>query len=201
MLAKNFYQLTNFAGAPNQRQDRFWVGAAYRDSEQNRHNLLSRYEFKIENLPRLDSPGTLGERRVHVVSTHGDYRRSQPWMLSGQYAGKWVHDELGPTIEPYAAHLVSGRAGYDLTRRVDIGGLASIMWSGSDDRLRKAFGAEVGLLVIQNTWVSLGYNVTGFSDRDFNDVLATDSTSRGFFIRLRVKFDENLFRGKSETRR
>ena len=96
---------------------------------------------------------------------------------------------------------MSGRAGYDLTRRVDVGGLASIMWSGSDDRLRKAFGAEVGVLVIQNTWVSLGYNVTGFSDRDFNDVLATDSTSRGLFVRLRLKFDENLFRGKSESRR
>jgi len=196
MLAKNFYQRTNPAGAPNQLQDRFWVGAAYRDSERNRRNLLSRYEFKIENLPRLDSPGTLGQRRVQVVSTHGDYRRSRPWMLSGQYAGKWVHDQLDTTLAPYAAHLVSGRTGYDLNRRLDVGALASVMWSGSDDRVRKAFGAEVGLLVIQNTWVSLGYNVTGFSDRDFNDVLATDSTSRGLFIRLRLKFDESLFRAK-----
>jgi hypothetical protein len=59
--------------------------------------------------------------------------------------------------------------------------------------LRKALGAEVGLLVRENTWLSLGYNVTGFSDRDFNDVLSTDSTTRGFFIRLRLKFDEDLF--------
>ena len=73
MLAKNFYQLTNFVGAPNQRQDRFWVGAAYRDSEQNRHNLLSRYEFKIENLPRLDrqarwaSGGCTSSRRMATI--------------------------------------------------------------------------------------------------------------------------------------
>ena len=128
------------------------------------------------------------------MSTHGDYQRSQPWMLSGQYAGKWVRDQVERGPERYSAHLVSGRAGYDLTSRVDLGGLASVLWSGSDDRMRKALGAEVGLLIRENTWLSLGYNVTGFSDRDFNDVLSVDSTSRGFFIRLRMKFDENLFR-------
>jgi len=194
MLAKNYYQLTNLTGDANQLQDRFWVGAAYRDSERNRQNLLSRYEFKFERLPQTGQTAALGERRVHVVSTHGDYQRSQPWMLSGQYAGKWVRDQVERGPERYSAHLVSGRAGYDLTSRVDIGGLASVLWSGSDDRMRKALGAEIGLLLRENTWLSLGYNVTGFSDRDFNDVLSVDSTTRGFFIRLRMKFDENLFR-------
>ena len=50
------------------------------------------------------------------------------------------------------------------------------------------------MLLRENTWFSLGYNITGFSDRDFNDVLGMDSTSRGCFIRLRLKFDEDLFR-------
>jgi hypothetical protein len=104
-----------------------------------------------------------------------------------------VRDQHGTAAERYAAHLTSGRVGYDVSRRIDVGGLASVMWSGADDRLRRAFGAELGVLLIQNTWVSLGYNVTGFSDRDFNDVLATDATSRGLFVRLRMKFDESLF--------
>jgi hypothetical protein len=194
MLAKNYYQRTNPHDTRNRMADRFWVGAAYRDSQRNRHNLLSRYEFKFEQLPLGTPTAEISDRRVHVISTHGDYRWSQPWTLSGQYAGKWVHEELEPGRERYSAHLISGRAGYDVTRRIDLGGLASITWSGNDDRLRKAFGAEVGLLVMENTWVSLGYNITGFSDRDFNDVLHVESTTRGFYVRLRLKFDENLFR-------
>ena len=197
LLAKNYYQWTETPDAANQLQDRFWVGTAYRDAERNRQNLLSRYEFKFERLPQTSHPGLVRDRRVHVVSTHGDYRRSQPWMASGQYAGKWVDEELETGAARYAAHLVSGRTGYDLTKRIDVGGLASVMWSGSDDRVRKALGAEVGVLLHQNTWLSVGYNVTGFSDRDFNDVLGIDSTTaRGFFIRLRLKFDETLFGGR-----
>ena len=201
MLAKNYYQLSPVPGRENQLQDRFWAGAAYRDSERNRHNLLSRYEFKFERLPQDGPSGTTNERHVHVVSTNGDYRRSQPWGLSAQYAGKWVREQLPSGREQYSAHLISGRAGYDLTSRFDVGGLASLLWSGSDNRLRKALGVEVGLLVKENTWLSLGYNLTGFSDRDFNDVLATDSTTRGFFIRLRLKFDEDLFRAAPGSRR
>jgi uncharacterized repeat protein (TIGR01451 family) len=192
MLAKNYYQLAPTPGSRSQLQDRFWMGAAYRDADRNRQNLLSRYEFKFERIPQGAAGSSFGQRRVHVVSTHGDYRRSQPWMVSGQYAGKWVREELEGGIPRYAAHLFSGRAGYDLSRRIDVAGLASTLWSGSDHRMRKAFGAEVGLLVVENTWLSLGYNVTGFSDRDFDDLLNVDSTTRGFFIRLRVKFDEGV---------
>ena len=201
MLAKNYYQLTSPAGTRNQLQDRFWVGAAYRDSERNRQNLLSRYQFTFERLPSAAQTAAIGQRRVHVVSTHGDYRRAQPWMVSGQYAGKWVREELETAGLRYAAHLVSGRAGYDVTSRIDVGGLASVMWSGSDERLRKALGAEVGVLLVENTWLSVGYNVTGFSDRDFDNVLGVDATTRGFFLRLRMKFEENLFGGGIDGRR
>jgi hypothetical protein len=128
-VGQNYYQLTTPVGDRNQLQDRFWVGAAYRDSERNRRNVLSRYEFKFERLPQSAEATTIAERRVHVVSTHGDYRRSQSWMLSGQYAGKWVREQFDIGRAQYSAHLVSGRAGYDLTNRVDIGGLASLMWS------------------------------------------------------------------------
>lgn len=39
-----------------------------------------------------------------------------------------------------------------------------------------------------------GYDVTGFADRDFNDVLGIDSPpTRGFYIWLRLKFDERAF--------
>jgi hypothetical protein len=86
MLAKNYYQL---ADAPAARlRCRTGSGPARHTviPRRNRHNLLSRYEFKFERIPHDGPSGTLDERHVHVVSTNGDYRRSQPWGLSGQCA-------------------------------------------------------------------------------------------------------------------
>jgi hypothetical protein len=74
------------------------------------------------------------------------------------------------------------------------------MWSSSDHQVRNALGAELGFMLRSNTWLSLGYNVTGFSDRDFNAVVNTSATTRGAFLRLRLKFDEDLWgAGRPET--
>jgi len=40
---------------------------------------------------------------------------------------------------------------------------------------------------LTNTWISLGYNVIGFWDRDFS---AGNFTARGPFVRFRFKFDQ-----------
>ena len=73
MLARNYYQLTVPEGAPNQVQDRFSIGAAYRDTTANRLNLLTRYEFRVEDTPGLLlALGTATNRQVQVVSTHAD---------------------------------------------------------------------------------------------------------------------------------
>jgi hypothetical protein len=52
-----------------------------------------------------------------------------------------------------------------------------------------SMGLEVGYLVKENLWMSLGYNFAGFSNRDLT---GTDYTNRGLFVRLRYKFDEDL---------
>jgi hypothetical protein len=57
----------------------------------------------------------------------------------------------------------------------------------------------VGYLVKQNLWLSAGYNLAGFKDRD---LVGSDYTNKGFYIRLRFKFDENLFkRGDKDINR
>ena len=71
ILAKNYYQLTVPDGSANQMQDRFSIGAAYRDTTKNHLNLLSRYELRIEDMPGL-LPSAATNRRVQVVSTHAD---------------------------------------------------------------------------------------------------------------------------------
>ena len=62
------------------------------------------------------------------------------------------------------------------------------MWGGEAGR-RSALGAEVGFQLRQSLWLSAGYNFTGFTDRD---LVSSNFTTRGMFIRIRMKFDESV---------
>jgi hypothetical protein len=80
---------------------------------------------------------------------------------------------------------------YDVTERWDVGVAASTLFADGSERY--ALGFETGYAIVDNLWLSIGYNLTGFTDDDLTD---SDYTRRGPYIRLRFKFDEKLFRGK-----
>jgi hypothetical protein len=50
----------------------------------------------------------------------------------------------------------------------------------------------VGYLVATNLWLSTGYNILGFKDKDLS---GEEYTAQGVYFRLRFKFDEDLFSG------
>ncbi|UUZ47810.1 hypothetical protein LP420_32635 [Massilia sp. B-10] len=77
---------------------------------------------------------------------------------------------------------------WDIAPKWDVGVLASVLYSPQGDSRQLAYGAEVGYRLAKNLYVSLGHNLSGFSDRDLS---GADYTSHGTFLRLRFKFDEN----------
>jgi hypothetical protein len=174
-------------GASNLVQDRFSIGAAFRDSTKNRVNLLTRYEFRNEDTAGL-TLGTATDRRVQIVSTHADFHPLRAWTFSGQHALKFVDDRTELSPDQFAIQLVSGRVGYDIARRWDVGALTSVMWGGVGGR-RSAVGGEVGFQLRGDLWLSAGYNFTGFTDPD---LVSSNFTTRGMFVRIRMKFDESV---------
>lgn len=205
LLARNYLLATNYEERGDVLQDRFQIGVAYRDTDRNRINALARYEYKLER----DESGLLlvagqavdgGSQdvrtRAHIVSTHADWHPSRPWWLTGRIAGKWQQDQFaygdGSRVDSsFRAVLLSGRVVYDITENWDIGVLGST-FRGQYGANQYAYGMEVGRLLRQNLWLSAGYNWTGFEgDRDLNGY---EYTQQGFFLRLRFKFDEDLFR-------
>ena len=78
-----------------------------------------------------------------------------------------------------------------MTRKIDLGlsGSALISDSGQTDY---QIGPSVGFSPVENTWLTLGWNVKGFNDNDFE---AAEFTRDGPFIKLRVKFDQHTARG------
>ena len=46
--------------------------------------------------------------------------------------------------------------------------------------------------MMENVWLSLGYDVTGFSDKTLT---GSDYTRQGIYMRIRWKFTQDLFKG------
>jgi hypothetical protein len=117
----------------------------------------------------------------------GNYHPSRPWWITGRLAGKTVNETLSGVKDSYQAVLLSGRIIRDLNKSFDIGLMGSGMYSPQGSSLQYAYGVEMGYIVQQNVWASLGYNFTGFTDKDLT---GSDYTMQGLYIRLRMKFDE-----------
>ena len=205
VLARNYLLSTDYRARGDVLQDRFQVGLAYRDTDTNRINALARYEYKLESDESglvLDQGAVVAgssqdiRTRAHIVSMHADWHPSRPWWLTGRVAGKWQQDRFayadgGRVDDRFEAVLLSGRVVYDITENWDVGVMAST-FRGQDGANQYAYGAEIGRLLRQNLWLSAGFNFTGFDgDRDLSGY---EYTQQGAYLRLRFKFDEDLFR-------
>lgn len=211
LLFRNYLLSTDYDARGDVLQDRFQLGVAYRDTDTNRVNALARYEYKLERddsgIGLLDAGGqNVGQdvrTRAHIFSAHADWHPLRPWWLTGRVAAKWQQDRFayedgGLVDSRFRGLLLSGRVVYDVTENWDIGVLAAT-FRGDAAANQFAYGLEIGRLLRQNLWLSAGYNWVGFSGDE--DLSGYEYTQQGFFIRLRFKFDEDLFRRDSDRYR
>jgi hypothetical protein len=193
LLARNYALHTDYAARGDVLQNRAQVGLAFRETDRNRVNALARIEHKYE---RDASNALVGELRsaAWIVSTHADWHPSRPWWLSGRVAAKWQRDRFeGGVASRFAAQLLSARMVYDITEDWDLGVMAAVQLGQAGAR-QSAMGVEAGYLLQQNLWLSFGINASGFAGDA--DLAGYEYTRRGAYVRLRFKFDENLFKGR-----
>ncbi len=73
-------------------------------------------------------------------------------------------------------------------KRFEIGGTATLRTNLSDRVTSFAGGPELGFVPARDMLLSVGYNFTGFRDRDFS---AARTTDKGVYAALRMKFDSS----------
>ena len=188
LLARNAIALQSYKAGGNKNEDRLQIGAAFRDFETNKIDALGRYELRYLK----DNTGLLNvQRTAHIVSTHVNYQPQADLSFAGRYAGKYVLEDSNGMNSHSTSHLLGARADYDFKRDWTVGLNSSVLFSGSFNSRQYAIGGELGYLAMKNLWVSAGYNVFGFFDKDLT---GEDYTNQGLFLRLRYKFDENLLK-------
>jgi hypothetical protein len=191
-LARGIYDeqlaLGTAVGSVSLRQEQ--VGFAYRPVDDDVWNALAWIEHK-RSLNSTLGTGLDIDEAADIFSTHVNYQINADWIVNGRYAIKRATDYTDGLGTTYTAQLVGARAVCDLTARWDAG-LQYFIETGNIGASREqAVGAEIGYLVMQNVWLSLGYNILGFTDRD---LASEDYTQRALYLRIRIKFDENLFK-------
>jgi large repetitive protein len=199
LLARNYFYRQNFDDGGKNHQNRFQIGAAWRETQTNTWNALGKYEYRKEST-RFTATQALGlddlDAKVHILSLDAEYHPRRPVWYAGKVAGKWRSDVLAGETSKFDAQLLQARVIWDITNRWDVSVIGSVLGEDSFRNRRVGVGAEVGRVITDNLWLSAGYNWRDLKDKD----LLTDYSYKGPFIRLRYKFDENLFkRGESGT--
>ncbi len=198
-LARHYTLFTNYVARGDVQQHRSQLGLAWRDTDTNLMNALGKIELKRE----IDESGAAacGVRTKAVIgSLLADVHPARPWWLTGRLAAKNQPDRFENCVpDSFKAVLGAARLTYDITENWDMGLMGSL-FAGQAGARQKSLGLEMGYLMQQNLWLSAGYNAAGYTGDP--DLIGYEYTRRGVFLRLRFKFDENLFkRGDADVNR
>ena len=88
------------------------------------------------------------------------------------------------------SNVVGADIRFDLGKTLDVGLSGTIRQNPGGSSYSYSGGPTIGIAPIKNTYITLGYNVVGFKDRDFE---ASRYTRSGPFVTLRLKFDQDSF--------
>jgi len=150
--------------------------------------ILDRLDL-IRNETGRDTSDEEGVRIVNRLNSH--WRATQKLQVALNTGVRYVAEQFAGQELDALTTLLGSEIRYDFTPRWDLGlHLSSLnAWEAAQADYRS--GLSVGYSPAKNLWLSIGYNFTGFQDRDFS---AADYTAEGAFLRFRVKFDQQSVR-------
>lgn len=154
----------------------------------SRWSLLERLEFRHERA------GTRATTRL--INNLAVNYRTDPLEASFYYGSKYVRGRFDDDL--YAGYIdaIGVEIRRDLAKNVDIGVAASMQHAWGSGAKSYSVGPSLGLSPAKDSWVTLGYNLAGYHDRDFD---AARYTRQGPYLTLKLKFDQtslgNAFRG------
>jgi outer membrane protein OmpA-like peptidoglycan-associated protein len=178
-----YFQTSAVSGMSTVKAD-LRQGLVYRPP-QTKFIALNRLDFIIDN---QSGSGTSFDSWRLVNNFITNYRPRKDMQLSLHYGAKYVQEKINETDYSGYTDLIGAEGRYDINKDWDVGLQGSILHSWDSGQLDYSGGVSVGYNMMQNIWISLGYNFTGFNDKDFSQA---DYTAQGPFVRFRLKFDQN----------
>ncbi|HXY75588.1 MAG TPA: hypothetical protein VEH54_01650, partial [Steroidobacteraceae bacterium] len=197
MLDRVVYtQQTNLADNAGGRElARVQSGFAYRPVSTDVWNALAQIEYLRDHDTTL-GPGLSLDEQAWIFAGNLNVQPLRHFEISARYAAKHAIDWADGLTSTSLTQLAGARFTYDLSSHWDVGLNSYRMWGSGETQY--ALGPVAGYLAWKNLWVSVGYNLQGFSAPDLT---GESYTMHGIYLRLNFKFDESLLGGAPQPTR
>jgi len=168
----------------------------------SRWSVLERLAFRNEsadagisagNVLGVPSYGVASQETLRLVNNLALNYRSGPEgaghgiEATVYYGAKWVRGSFGD--DDYTGYI--DVTGFDLRkdvgRKFDIGVQGSVQHAWGRGSSAFSGGPSAGVSPAPNVWISAGYNISGYRDRDFEQ---DRYTRKGPYVTMRLKFDQ-----------
>lgn len=177
----------------------------------SRWSVLDKLEFRLDEVqnavagqpgpiggPALSVSGDVRSRRV-VNSLAVNYSplrsRDGLWREAGEYSLFWgvryANDRFGVDDVAGWSTVVGADLRFDLGRMTAIGVSANARLGTNARTTAWSAGPQITLAPMDNANIVIGYNLHGYSDRDFEE---NRYSRRGVYATFRLKFDQTSLR-------
>jgi hypothetical protein len=164
----------------------------------SRWSWLEKFELREDRVEGAVAgrPGPLGipltvsgdarsRRAVNALSVN--YSAEGRSEISFFWGSRYVSERFGDQDVGGWSNVVGADFRFDLSDSIDVG-IAGTVRAGLDGRaFAWSAGPSVGFTPFDNGWLSVGWNLAGFHDRDFEEARYTRS---GPYVTMRFKFDQ-----------
>ncbi|HYD23476.1 MAG TPA: hypothetical protein VEB68_01675 [Croceibacterium sp.] len=106
------------------------------------------------------------------------------------WGSRYASERLGSDDIKGWSNALGADIRFDLAETIDIGVAATVRHGAAGRALSWSMGPSVGFTPVENSWISVGWNLTGFHDRDFEEARYARS---GPYLQMRFKFDQLSF--------
>ena len=156
------------------------VGTAYRPRGEG-IIVYNRFDVKHdETIDRQKSWKAINNLGVNMML-------SDRTQMSLNHGLKYTETKINNVEVDSVTQLAGVEVRHDISKRWDIGLHASALIDHNTNTVDYAWGPSIGVSPAKNVWASVGYNVDGFKDRDFE---AASYSRKGLYLKLRLKFDQ-----------
>ncbi len=153
---------------------------------QSRWITLNRLDFRFDS--NTDIIGIKTRQRKLIENLTSNFLMDDRNQISFNFGLKYVVNSFGGLEFNGITGLLGSEYRHDLSDVFDIGVHANTYYSANSSVTKYSTGLSFGWNMIRNIWLSVGYNIDGFEDRDFS---AAGYTAQGPYIRFRMKFDQD----------
>ncbi|MGZ8284449.1 MAG: hypothetical protein ACXWUQ_02345 [Allosphingosinicella sp.] len=184
------------AGGAETRTANLQLSWAHRPAG-SRWSWLEKFELREDRVTGAVAgrPGPIGipltisgdARSLRLVNALSVNRTSGRSEISVFWGSRYVSEKFGDQDVGGWSNVVGADFRFDLSDTIDFGFAGTLRGGLDGDSFAWSAGPSLGFTPFENGWLSVGWNLAGFHDRDFEEARYTRS---GPYVTMRFKFDQ-----------